>query len=229
MLSLQDTQNRIQQSGKTGLLRGGDICLWGIAAAADPDSGAPRVFGGPHIRLMISNEICLVRVNAGKSASGKYHGWRGFAALAFFIRTVGTVKGGQNTPAVFLHLPNDSLMSFPEIVPADQTTIDPGLVADQNDPYAVAVEKLERFESVLIKANFFKVLYIIGPVYIQYTVPVQNEEPAVFRLGRTEPYKHFYRCVLSESEYTQIRHVKGIYYKHAGVESGNDHDLFALA
>jgi len=172
--------------------------LWGIAAAADPDSGAPRVFGGPHIRLMISNEICLVRVNAGKSASGKYHGWRGFAALAFFIRTVGAVKGGQNTPAVFLHLPNDSLMSFPEIVPADQTTIDPGLVADQNDPYAVAVEKLERFESVLIKANFFNAFHIIGSVDIQYAVPVQKQKPAVFWLGGTEPYKHLYRCVLSE-------------------------------
>jgi hypothetical protein len=136
---------------------------------------------------------------------------------------VGAVKGGQNTTAVFLNVPNDSFMSFPEIVRMDQTSIDSGLVAYQNDPYAVAVEKLERFESVLVKANFFKVLYVIGPVYIHHAVPVQKKEPAVFRLGTTEPYKHFYPCVLSESKYTQIRHVNGVYYKHGGVGSGNDH------
>jgi len=167
---------------------------------------------------MISNEICLSRVNAGKPASAKYHGWCWFAALAFFIRTVRAVKCGQNTPAAFLNVPNDSFMSFPEIVRVDQTPIDSGLVAYQNDPYVVAVEKLERFESVLIKANFFKVLYVIGLVYIHYAVPVQKEEPAVFRLGTTEPYKHFYRCVLSESKYTQIRHINGVYYKYAGLK-----------
>jgi len=202
--------------------------LCGIAAAADSNAGAPRVLGGPYIRLMISNEIRLLRANAGKPASGKYHGWRGFAALASFIRTVGAVKGGQNAPAVLFNVPNDSFMSFPEIVRVDQTSIDSGLVAYHNDPYVVAVEKLERFESVLIKANFFKALHIIGPVHIHYAIPVQKEEPAVFRLGRTEPYKHFYRCVLSESKYTQIEHVNGVYYKHAGVESGNDLDLSTI-
>ena len=172
--------------------------MWGIAAAADPNSGAPGGFGGPHIRLTVSNEIRLAGVNAGKSASGKYHGWCGFAALAFLVRSVGAVKGRRNTPAAFLNPPNDSFMGFPEIVPVDQTPIDSGLVADQNDAYIFTIEKLERFESVLIKANFFEALYIIGPVYIQYAIAVQKEEPAIFRLGRTEPCKHFYRCIPSE-------------------------------
>ncbi len=109
---------------KYGFSERADICLCGIAAAADANAGAPGVFGGHHIRLMISNEKCLARVDAGKSASGKYHGRRRFTALAFFIRTMRTVKGGQNTSAVFLNLPNDSFMSFPEIVPVDQTPID---------------------------------------------------------------------------------------------------------
>jgi hypothetical protein len=92
------------------------------------------------------------------------------------------VESSQNTPPVFLHLPDHPFVSCPEIVQADQPPIDPGLIADQNNSNVLVLEEFERFESVRIEAYFVQALHIIGPVYIQYAVPVQEEESAVLRL-----------------------------------------------
>ncbi len=172
--------------------------MFGLAAAADANTAASGVFGGNHVRVAIPNEKCLVRVDTGKSTGGKYHPRGRFTALTSFIRTMRAVEGGCNTAAVLLNPPNDSFMSSPKIAPTDKTAIDSRLVADQNDPDIVSVEVFDRFESIPVKAYFFKALYIIGPVHIQNAVPVQKEEAAVFRLGRTKPHKHFYRSVQSD-------------------------------
>jgi hypothetical protein len=79
----------------------------------------------------------------------------------------------------------------PEIAPTDQTPIEAGLVADQNDSDAVAFEEREGFESILIKAYFLEALYIIRAIGIQYSVTVEEKEAAVSRSWRTKPYKHF--------------------------------------
>jgi hypothetical protein len=163
------------------------ILSFGIAPAADKNAGASGVFGGPHIGVAVSNKKRLAGIDAGKAASGKYHLWRGFAALTFFIRAVRTVKGGLDASAVFLNPANDSFMSFPEIAPVDKTPIDSRLVADQNDAYVFAVEVFERFEGILVKADFFQAFYIIGPVHIQNAVPVHEDKTTVFRLGAIKP------------------------------------------
>ena len=161
--------------------------MFGIALAADANAGASGVFGGLHIGVIIANKKRAIRSDACKSASGKYHVRSRFAALTFFIRAMWTVKGGLNASHVFLHPPNDSFMHFPEIAPVDETPIDSRLVADQNDADVFAMEVFERYECILVKANFFQVLHIIGPVRIQNAVTVQEEETALFRLGATKP------------------------------------------
>ncbi len=212
-------QNGVQQSCKIRLSSGACTILRGGAAeAANPNSGAPCVFGGFHVRFAISDEKCPTRVDAGKPASGKYHSRGRFAALTVLIRTVRTIEGGRDAAAVLLNVPNDTFMNLPEIVPADQPPADTGLVAHQNDSRAAAPEKPQGFESVRIKADFLKVLYVIGAVFIQYAVPVQKEEPAVAGLWRIKPYNHSYGPASNQSEYAQI--VPVIYYnKEDGVQS----------
>ncbi len=163
------------------------ILLFSAAAAADANAGASGVFGCLHIGVTIANKKRAAGTDACESASGKNHVRSGFAAPTFFIRAMWTVKGGLNTSAVFLHPPSDPFMHSPEIAPVDKAPIDPRLVADQYDGDIFAMEVFERFEGILVKANFFRALYEIRPVNIQNAVAVHEEETAVFRLGAVEP------------------------------------------
>ena len=100
-----NAQNCIQQGCKIRLSGCADVRLKvGVASATDPNARAPGIFRCLHVRFMISDEEGLPGIDVGESASGKYHGRGGFAALAFFVRTVRTIKGGLNTPAIFLDL-----------------------------------------------------------------------------------------------------------------------------
>lgn len=91
-----------------------------------------------------------------------------------FIRPVRTVECGKNIPAVGSNLLKHVMVRIPEILPGDDGSIEPRLIADEDYLDASILEPSQGFKSVGIESIVFPAGDEIRTVLVEDPIPVQE-------------------------------------------------------